>query len=211
MSAKLPWSLVLLVFVGCETFREPKFNRPYGARDGALLVIPFREPARRLWYGESERGEFLAGSFVAWARTNASPDFAEGRAVDDLQRTVRDWQGDEIRLEDWVRLTAPLGVKYVLAGEIEKLALSSPGVIGVLDASVTLSYRVFDVSAGKTAWERKDYVVRLAKRREFDPPVLDLGSDRKEIEERLLVRAGSEIGKDLYGYKVGPGYNEEEE
>lgn len=211
MSSKLSWSIVLLVFVGCETFREPKFNRPYGVRDGTVLVIPFREPARRLWYGESVRGEFLAGSFVAWARTNANPNFAEGRAVDDLQRTVRDWQGDEIRLEDWVRLTAPLGVKYVLAGEIEKLALSDPGVVGVLDASVTLSYKVLDVAAGKTAWERKNYVVRLAKRREFDPPVLDLGSDRKEVEERLLARAGSEIGKDLYGYKVGPGYNEQEE
>lgn len=209
MLSSLRFSILVVCVLGCQTFREPKFNRPHGAGDGPLVAIPFREPARNLWYGESERGELLIGGFVAWARSNAKPDFAEGKQIDELQRVVRDWQGEEIGLEDWVKLAAPLGVKYVLVGQIERLSLSSPMTVGILDATIVVSYKVFDVSAKRTVWERKNYTISLAKKGELDTPMLELGADKKRLEEDLLVKAGSEIGKDLYGYTAGSGYNED--
>ncbi len=203
-------SMLAVCALGCRTFEPPKFNRPHGAGDGPLVAIPFSEPARNLWYGESERGEALIAGVLAWARSNAKPDFAEGRQIDELQRVVREWQGREIALEDWVKLAAPLGVKYVLVGQIERLSLSSPMAVGIVDASVVFSYKVIDISARKTAWERKNSAVSLAKRGELEAPILEFGADKKRIEEDLLFKAGAEIAKDLYGYTVESGYNDRE-
>ena len=83
--------------------------------------------------------------------------------------------------------------------------LTRPDTIGILDASLRTSYRLIDVEAGKTVWWRNDSVVRLKKKGELDVPLLEMGTDKQQVERELLARLAEQIGRDLYGYVVTKG------
>jgi hypothetical protein len=190
---------------GCESFQDAKFNRPFGVGEDALLAVPFSEPAKGRWYGESERGEFVTETFKTWVMSHATPNFPEGPAVEQALTTVRDWRKEQIANEDWKALTTTLGVKYVLFGEIEEISLRKPGTVGILDAYVRVSYRVIDVATARVVWNRKQYTLNLSKSRETEMPTFDMGVDTEAAEQRLLARLSQLIGQDLYGYE-GDGY-----
>jgi hypothetical protein len=173
-----------------------------------LLVIPFREPGEYFWYGESPRGRLVTESLIAWVMTNAETNFAEGRAVNEVLRVVQDWQREDIALEEWLRLTGSLEVKYILEGQIEELSLVKPQTIGILDPWVRASYRVIDVERGRTVWQRNGFVVTLGRGRETDAPIGSLGADKVDIERKLLAKLGADIGQDLYGYEEAFSYND---
>jgi len=194
---------VLTAGPGCDlfdTFEYAKFNKGAGVGSDVVLVVPFSEPKQTRWYGESERGDFVVRAFKDWVRTNATPYLAEGRDAEGILRRVRDWNADRIDIEDWQKLTQAYGIRYVVAGEIEDLSLTNPNNIGIVDASLTVSYRVVDVEKGAIAWDREHHRVKLSHGREIEAPTLQVGADMQLIESTLLRRLGEQIAKDLYGY-----------
>jgi hypothetical protein len=185
---------------GCSNFQRARFNRGAGVDGEAVLVIPFSEPRNHRWYTESERGVAVAEAFKWWVTDNADPNFPSGSAVADVLQRVRDWDRDTITVEDWKQLALGLDVKYVLVGEIEKLALTSTQRIGMLDPRAEASYRLVNVETGKLAIERPHFTVELEKSPKHEIPSLELGSDLQAAEHRLLLLLAQEIGQDLYGY-----------
>lgn len=200
-------SLLLATSFGCSNFVGPVFNRPDGAASEPVFMVPLREPRERLWYGESEGGRFAAEAFRTWAMLNASPRFAEGEPVKQFLRIVQEWTGEEIEVAKWVELAASTGIRYLIVGQIEKITLTRPETIGVVDASIQASYQVIDVDLGQTVWERKSIALPMGKGRETDMPVLTMGIDEEQIRKRLLTRLGQQIGQDLYGYEEEFKYN----
>ncbi len=196
--------LLLLTAVsgtGCRTWNKARFNHGEGVNGDSVLVVPFAEPRQSLWYGESENGKIVAEAFKAWVRANADPNFAEGEAVDQVMRQVLNWQEKKVTSAQWKILTAGLGVKYVLYGEIERLSLTRPDKIGILEPSVEAVYRVVNVEteAGTLAFE-SPISVDFSRGHETEFPLLDLGSDTKSVTRKLLAKLGAQMGKDLYGY-----------
>jgi hypothetical protein len=190
-----------ILLAGCGTVYEPKFNRPDGVGSDSVLFVPFSEPRSYRWYGESSRGETVATSFETWVMIHGTPNFSEGQATEDALRIIRDWNRREIEFADWIRIAQPAGVKYLVVGEIEKISLSSPGNVGVLDASLIASFRVIDVEKKMTVWRRESYPISLGRGGETDAPVISIDIDQGQIERKLLVKLGEQIGKDLYGYE----------
>jgi hypothetical protein len=183
---------------GCGEFERARFNYGEGVGNDTVLVIPFREGDR--WYTESRRGEFVAEAFKTWVQMQEHTDPVAGDDVDQTIKKVRDWATDQITVEEWKKLTAGLGAKYVLVGDIEDLALKGPGNVGLLNPTVRASYRVINVETGRVALERRSFVVQFERARETGMPTLELGADTRDIENRLLVKLAEEIGQDLYGY-----------
>jgi len=199
--------LALILGTGCDSFQTAKFKPPRGVGDNPILVVPFSEPKRQRWYGESERGLLVAEAFKTWVMTNSSPNFPEGPGVEKVLDTIREWKKERIDVQDWKIITASLGVKYVVFGEIEDLSLKRPESVGFLDAWVTASYRVVDVQEEKTVWWRKSFKVDLARRRDVDIPILEVEADKAQMERRLLARLAEQVGRDLYGYTPDSRYN----
>lgn len=199
--------VTLTVAPGCSHFVEPKFNRPDGVASEPVFMVPFREPGERLWYGESQGGSYVAEAFRTWAMMNASPHYAEGEPVRQLLRIVQDWTGQEIEVDTWVELAGPTGIRYLIVGQIEKITLSRPESVGIVDAWIQASYTVIDVELRRTVWERRSFSIPLGKGRDTDMPLLTMGVDEAQIRKRLLTRLGQEIGQDLYGYEEDFKYN----
>lgn len=198
----LPLALASVLAVGCQEFQRPAFNRGEGANDSPLIVVSFREPKRYLGYGESERGKRVADLIKYWARENAvSPAILEGEDVEHVLTRVRDWTAEDLRSEDWKRLTTGLGARYVLAGEIDPPRLRQRRVVGFYDAQVEAKFRVIDVVSGRVAYEG----VAVGEYGSGDLS-LDLITDTPDyendprVEDRLLRSLAERIGKDLYGY-----------
>lgn len=187
---------------GCGGFQTAVFNKGAGVGADSVLMIPFSEPRNHRWYGESEKGDLIDLAFKSWVRKNATPNFPEGEEVEKVLSVVRDWKKDRITSADLKRITATLGVKYVLLGEIDKFSLTDPIKVGVLDPAITFNYRVVDVEGpqARIVWERNDFTLNLATPRETEAPLLALGADTEALETKLLVKAGQQLGKDLYGY-----------
>jgi hypothetical protein len=196
-----PAFLLALVATGCGSFEEAKFNRPFGVGEDAIFAVPFSEPSKGRWYGESARGEFVAETFKTWVMSHATPNFPEGPGVEQVLKTIRDWRKEQIANEDWKALTTTLAVKYVLFGEIEELSLRKPGTVGILDAYVRVSYRVVNVETARVVWNRKQYTLNLSKSRQTEMPTFDMGVDSEAVEQTLLARLSQLIGQDLYGYE----------
>jgi hypothetical protein len=191
---------LLVISQGCSQFQPAKFNRGEGVGADSILAIPFSEPRDHRWYCESERGERVVQAFMGWVQTNAGPNFPEGREVEAVLKTVRDWQAEEITSKDWQGITRFLGVKYVLIGEIEKVTLENPKAVGILEPSLQASYRVVNVELGRLAYKRDNFTLTLGRSGELDMPLSALGVDAARLQEKLLAKLGEELGKDLYGY-----------
>jgi hypothetical protein len=191
--------MVLLAASGCQSHQKARFNPPYGVHKSPILAVPFSEPRRYRWYGESGRGFHVAEAFKTWVMSNASPNFPEGPRVDEALDTVRNWKEDFITIDDWQQITATVGVKYVLYGEIEDLSLQKPNTIGILDASIRASYRVIDLEEERTVWKRNSLTLQIEDK-ETDAPMVALGADTAALERQLLAKLGRQIGQDLYGY-----------
>ena len=197
----LPSLLLPLFACGCPHFQRPAFNGETGLNGAAVLVVPFGEPGRNLWYGESPRGRLLALAIKNWARENAvDAHFVEGREMDQVLATVGGWTRERITAGDWRSIAGGLGVQYVIEGNLKSLSLRQPTVIGLYDAKATADYRVINVLSGKISYEAPARETRFGGGREMhvaDSP----GSEGDAlIERRLLERLAEEIGKDLYGY-----------
>jgi hypothetical protein len=196
------FSLALMTFAtSCRTWHEAKFNHGAGIAGDPVLVVPFSEPKQSLWYCESENGKVVSEAFKAWARENASEaNFPEGESVEQVFRLVMNWQEKKITSAQWKTLTAGLGVKYVLCGEIENLSLTKPGRIGLLDPTVAATYRVINVETGSLAFGPPQLLIDYARGGEIEIPQADLGEDTSVAKRKLIVKLGAQIGKDLYGY-----------
>jgi hypothetical protein len=202
--ACLRWTVCSCVGIaaGCSSFQTACFNKGEGVGADAVLMVPFSDPGNTRWYGESENGDMVAEVFKSWVRKNATPNFPEGIEVEKALMVIRDWKKERITSADLKGIASGLGAKYVVLGEIEKLSLTSPGKVGVLDPVITFSYRVVDVEGAQAriVWERKDFTLALATPRETEIPFLEIGADTEAIETKLLVKAGQQVAKDLYGY-----------
>jgi hypothetical protein len=120
--------------------------------------------------------------------------------VERILRLVFDWRKDRIRGKDWTKLTAGTGIKYVLYGEVEKLSLRNPARIGVMEPTVTVSYRVVDAVRGKLVFEEVRTRVRYGESDPTETFPLDFEENIDRAKKRLLAKLGRRIGKDLYGY-----------
>ena len=202
--ACLRWTVCscLGIAAGCSHFQTACFNQGAGVGSDPVLAIPFSEPRNQRWYGESEKGDLVEQAFKSWVRRNATPNFPEGIEVEKALMLVRDWKKERITSADLKGIASGLGVKYVVLGEIEKLSLTSPGKVGVLDPAITFSYRVVDVEGpqARIVWERNSFTLALATPRETEIPFLEIGADTEAIENKLLVKTGQQLAKDLYGY-----------
>jgi len=197
-------ALLSLGAIGCQEFERPSFNRREGANDAPLLVVPFREPSRHLWYGESPRGNRLAEHLKRWARENAlSPVILEGDDVTVTLERVRDWTQGDLRTEDWKRLTTGLGARFVVEGEIQEPKLRSERVVGLYDAELTAKFRVLDVVNGRVAFESTAQGKYGGGEASLDM-ITDVPDRRNDaaVEERLLRALAEQIGKELYGSYV---------
>jgi len=199
----LPGLFLILMASGCHDFVRAKFNRGEGVGEEGILVVPFSEPSLEKWYGESENGQIAAIAFKTWARENADASFPEGEEVGQVLRQVADWPKKEISANQWRQLTAALGVKYVLYGQIESLTLERPNRIGLLEPRVEASYRVVNVHTARLEYEDLKCVVEGSGSSDFDPPQVFLGGEgdgRERARKIVLAKLGERIGKDLYGY-----------
>ena len=203
MQLRLNPSFLLGLFVlsGCHSPQQAKFNQGKGVGSELTLVVPFSEPRNHQWFGESERGLIVAEAFTIWAEKNADPNFPAGESVEEAFRAIRDWKKEKILLDDWQKITAELGIKYILVGQIDDLTLTKPNVIGLLEPSVKASYRVIDVQRKKVVFQRSSFTVEYATPNERESQVPDFGSDSGSAEKRLLTKLGQQIGKDLFGYQ----------
>jgi hypothetical protein len=191
----------------CDSFQPAKFNAPDGVGKDAIFVVPFSEPRAQKWYGESERGQLVADILKTWVMTNATPNFPEGPSADEAMVTIRDWRKDSFALQDWKTITATLGVRYVLFGEIEEVTLQKPSAVGFVDASIRASYRVVDIQESRTVWWRKSFPIEYARKKETDAPTLAIEVDPRQVERKLLGRLAETVGQDLYGYTPEGRYN----
>jgi hypothetical protein len=193
-------ALSVLCLASCETFQKAKFNLGRGVEEELLLVVPFSEPRRSRWYGESSHGKEVVQSFKVWARRQALPNFAEGDEVERIQRLVRNWSKEKISGKDWMKLTMGTGIKYVLYGEIDQLSLTSRARVGILEPSVMASYRVVDAQRGKLVFEELRSQVRYGGTESAETIAVDIGRNVDTSKRRLIAKLGRQIGKDLYGY-----------
>jgi hypothetical protein len=199
--ARLTLFLLAILGTGCSELVPARFNNGEGLYEKNVLIVPFRERRRSRWYGESPQGTRVAEAIKNWARENWSADFPEGDETARVLLAVRDWtSSDEIPPREWKKLTASLGVEYVIAGDIRSIELRSPRTVGMLDASCTASYRVIDTSTGRVAFDEPERKVALGDPHEIRVPTMELGGDDAAFENKLLIKLGEEIGKDLYGY-----------
>lgn len=197
----LSFFMVLLSLLpGCRHFTEARFNRGKGLGEDGVLVIPFSEPRRDRWFGESDNGRTAAEAFKAWAHANAKPNFPTGQGVEQVLRQVAEWPNKEITAFQWKQLTMGLGVKYVLHGQIDELALERPDRIGLVEPRIEASYRLVNVLTARLEYERPGVVIESLKRYESEPPDLVFGADTKLATRTILAKLGEQIGKDLYGY-----------
>ena len=195
-----PVLLLPLLLLGCSTYQQAKFNHGAGVGSEGILVVPFSEPKNHRRYGESNRGLIVSEAIKIWAGKNADPTFPEGDNVEEALRLVRDWKKDKILLDDWHKLTIELGVKYVLVGQLDEVALTKPNVIGLLEPTVKASYKVIDVQRKKVVLQMPSFTVEYGTTSEKEPQVVDFGSDSGSAEKRLLTKLGQQVAKDLYGY-----------
>jgi len=193
--------LSLLGGSGCfSSFQKAKFNGGLGVEEELLLAVPFSHRKESRWYGESEDGGTVIQAFKVWARKEASPNFAEGEDADAILRQVRDWPQKEIRAKEWQKLTAGTTIKYVLYGEIESDSFTKKNRVGLIEPSITASYRLIDVQSGKKVFEEEKFELDYSKGRETDFLTLDFDSNLAAARTRLLTALGEQVGKDLYGY-----------
>ena len=197
MTTLFPLSALFLA--SCETFHKAKFNRGLGVGEDLILVVPFGEPKRSRWYGESLDGKDVVQTFKVWAREKSSPRFAEGEEVERILRLILDWPKDKISGKDWAKLTTGTGIKYVLYGEIDKLSLRNPGRSGLLTPAITASYRVVDAQRGKLVFEELRNTVRSSES-DRTQIVLDFDGNLDRAKKRLVGQLGRRIGEDLYGH-----------
>ncbi len=192
---------ILLSFSGCKTFNKAKFNQGKGVSSDSILPIPLREPRQQLWYGESENGKLAVEAFKAWVSQNAEANFPDGDGVLKVMQQVLDWPEKGITARQWKQITAGLGIKYVVYGEITDFAVERPSKIGILDPHAVVSYWVVNVEQGKIVHQVQDMPVDATRGMETELPLTVLGSDAARLaSRRLLAKIGEQIGKDLYGY-----------
>ncbi|MBN1442026.1 MAG: hypothetical protein JXA90_04915 [Planctomycetes bacterium] len=194
----------LLSALGCAHYEPAAFNKPKGVNGREILLIPFRESRKRLWYTESQRGLALVADLKSWAYEEADdPLLVEGAAEKDVLETIRSDEKwilmDRVTGDDWKELVGNLGVQFVLVGDIRDLTLRDPGTIGLYQPKMVLEIEVFDVPRGKKAYSRKLEVTDPSGR---DDPMADVSSFNKDsvIERRLIRQAAERIGQELYGY-----------
>lgn len=194
--------LFVLLF-GCSTYQQAKFNHGDGVGSDAILVVPFSEPKNHRWYGESDRGLVVSEALKIWAGKNADPTFPEGDSVEEALQLVRDWKKDKILLDDWHKLTIQLGIKYIIVGQLDDVALTKPNVIGLLEPTVKASYKVIDVQRKKVVFQRPSFTVEYGTTSEKEPQIVGFGSDSGAAEKHLLTKLGQQVAKDLFGYYEG--------
>ena len=199
------FSSIPLVLTSCHHYEPAMFNRGMGIESEPVLIIPFSEPQKKRWYTESERGEWTAEAIRTWAYKYAEPEFPDPESTGAALNVVRNWDRQKITGKDWQKIALGLGVKYILVGEIQSFSLEKPRTIGILEPQVTASYRLVNAETGNLAMDRPDLVVRIGHRSEKEVPQLEIGSEKEEIEKKLLVRLGEKIGQELYGYYPGDG------
>lgn len=187
---------------GCKTFVKAQFNQGRGVDGESILAVPFSEPRRQLWYGESEDGRLVAEAFKAWVSARAKPNFPLGEGVQQSLRQIMNWPDRSISAAQWKQLTAGLGTKYVVYGEIHDISLQRPDRIGILEPRIEANYRVVDVGSSppRLVYESTKFVLDTVQGQETELPLTALGADLAGAKRKLLAKLGERIGKDLYGY-----------
>ncbi len=186
---------------GCSSPTPALFNRGDGLREKTVLIVPFSELTQNRWYGESGRGVFLAGALRGWVAREWEAGFADSQDEDMIIDRVRDWPRETISSAEWRSLVRKTNVEYVVVGDLKSVRLKSTHRINLLDAEATVRYRVIDAVRGKEVFVQRNKSVTLGGRTdEIDIPILEMGSDEKKVEMRLLATTAKQIGKELYGY-----------
>lgn len=201
----LGWLLSAWLLAGCSTFVDAKFNRGQGiAEDEGVLVVPFGEPGRNLWYGESPRGVTVAEAIKGWVRKNWTPNLPEDEETEKILKQVRDWTSRKISPQQWKALTSLSDIKYVVYGEIRSFATTHRDKIGIYEPHVEAFYRVVDVSLQKprVVYQPQQALVidSIEEQDQLDMPIMESGRQEEVVERKVLAKLGVQIGKDLYGY-----------
>lgn len=198
LTQQLTIGVFVLSAIGCETFVPATFNQGDGLQDATVLIVPFSELREDLWYTESRRGDALARYLDRWIRENASHDLV----VDDtVIEKIRDWPSDRISRMNWRSLLADSEADYVVVGDLKNIRLQSQKMIGLLDASGTVRFRVIEAKTGKTIYSKQDLSMSIGNREEeIDIPIMAMGSDQVAVSKRVLALLGKAVGRELYGY-----------
>ena len=193
--------IALTALGGCTvTFKRAVFNQGDGVRDASVLIVPFSELPQNRWYGESKRGNFVASALKSWVGKNHEQDFPDSEVQESLIDKVYNWPEERISSKQWKALVAKSGIDYVVVGDLKKVQTNSEMRIGILDALAEARYRVIDARAGREIFTRTVTVILGNDQGDIDVPILDMGSERKLVEKRLLTQLGAKLGKELYGY-----------
>src|SRR6266545_7608444 len=85
---------------GCSEYQDPKFE----IGDRKLIVVPFSEPAKKLWYGQSPRGAGMAQAFRLWVEQEWEGNFDDGPEASQAINNITRWTGEKFTPQDWRRL-----------------------------------------------------------------------------------------------------------
>jgi hypothetical protein len=196
-----------ITVAGCSTLHPAHFNEGAGLGLGPALIVPFAEPKNHRHYNESPRGRSVAEALKSWAMQNWSAEFPDVSDVRSLIKEISD--RERIPASEWPELVKRHGVEvdYVVFGEILDFRLRNPRRIGIKSASLKASYRVVNCRTGKIAFYKKNRTIEYGNYANLQGPEsvhVDLGtmeSGQTSLERLLLARAGTDIGKELYGYR----------
>ena len=99
------------------------------------------------------------------------------------------------------QLLADSEADYVVVGDLKNIRLQSQKMIGLLDASGTVRFRVIEAKTGKTIYSKQDLSMSIGNREEeIDIPIMAMGSDQVAVSKRVLALLGKAVGRELYGY-----------
>ncbi|MBI4587053.1 MAG: hypothetical protein HY717_23825 [Planctomycetes bacterium] len=188
-----------MVFLcGCREFTDPKFD----LGDRKLIVVPFREPAAKLWYGASPRGQGLAEAFRMWVENEWASNFDDSPEAAEAVRNLANWTGDKIITEDWKRLLIEVEADALIIGEILEFKHKQPNDVNIFQGSAKMKYEVINCRTGKPLYRSPEREVKFPVQGETDVPisVFEYQNKPQEIELGLIRTLGERLGKDLYGY-----------
>ncbi len=189
-----------LLFSGCHTFHDARFNNGEGANGEEILVVPFSESGKSLWYGESREGRGLVKFMREWAHENAvDPLFVESELTEEALHKVFNWPKERITTRDWVKIARTTGARYLVHGDIRHLSVSNPLSIGFYDPNALVRYRVVDLVNGQTVYSRDDWKVRMDER-DTQFRLAYQSEDARKVRAAFVAYVGMKLGQEIYGF-----------
>jgi len=189
--ARLFWGVSLLGMgcTGVERMVEPA----YDIRGRVVLVVPFRYG--NFWHYQSKEGNRLGQSLeVALGANCGSFEAIRNRPI---QKEI---EGDLSDVVDWLDYGRRAGVKFLIVGEIERVRLENPKMVGMWQGQIRAKYEVWDIVAGQKGYSRT-IEHRFPENPDSGQVFISFEQSKEEIETALLANTAKKIAGHLCGYE----------